>query len=116
GAVEHRLGASQHRLHGADKVLEQATAAAERAIDFLINAILEEEIVDFDLLLPLANAVNAADALLDLARVPGQVIIDKGAGRLEVQTFAGGVVADEVADRPLLQRIGDVLLGSGHPV
>lgn len=78
-------------------MLEQAAAAAERAIDLLVNAVLKEEVVDLDLLLPLADAVNAADALLDLAGVPGQVVIDQGAGRLQVQAFAGGVVADEVA-------------------
>ena len=110
GPVEHRLGAGQDRLHGANEVFEQAAAAAERAIDLLINAVLEEEIVDFDLLLPLADAVNAADPLLDLAGVPRQVVIDQGAGRLEVQTFAGGVVADEVANGALFEGFGDFLL------
>ena len=43
----------------------------------------------------LSQAVDAADPLLDLHRVPRQVSIDQHTARLKVQALARGVGADE---------------------
>jgi len=41
--------------------------------------------------LGLADAVDAAEPLLEAVRVPGQVVIDHQVGALEVDTFTRGV-------------------------
>ena len=46
-----------------------------------------------DLRLP--DAVNAAEALLQAIRVPGQVVVHHQVGVLEVDAFAGGIGGDE---------------------
>ncbi|OQA04802.1 MAG: hypothetical protein BWY66_02867 [bacterium ADurb.Bin374] len=46
----------------------------------------------------LADAVDAAEALFDAVRVPGQIVIDHEAGVLEVDAFAGGIGRDEDTD------------------
>ena len=43
----------------------------------------------------LADAVDAAEALLDPVRVPRQVVVDHQVGRLQVQTLAGGVGGEQ---------------------
>ena len=53
----------------------------------------------------LSNAVDASDALFHLAGVPGQVIVDEGAGRLQVQALASCIGAHQ-----------DSELASGKPV
>ena len=45
--------------------------------------------------LGLADAVDAAEALLDPVRVPRQVVVDHEVGALEVQALAGGVGRDQ---------------------
>ena len=42
----------------------------------------------------LSNAINAADPLLQLHRVPGQVVVEDDVAELEVQTFPAGVGGD----------------------
>src|SRR3954447_13539978 len=48
-----------------------------------------------DLLLRLSDAVDASDALLDLHRVPRQVVVHHCGAELEVETFAGDAVGDQ---------------------
>ena len=49
--------------------------------------------------LGLADAVNAAEPLLDAVRVPRQVVVDhQMRAALKVHAFAGGVVGDHHAD------------------
>ena len=45
--------------------------------------------------LGLADAVDAAEALLEAVRVPGQVVVDHQVGALEVDALAGGVGGDQ---------------------
>ena len=53
--------------------------------------------------LGLADAVDAAEALLEAVRVPGQVVVDHEVGALEVDALAGGVVRDHDQDRRVVQ-------------
>ena len=46
----------------------------------------------------LADAVDAAEALLDPVRVPRQVVVDHQVGDLQVDALAGGVGGDEHLD------------------
>gem|GEM_PF-4780743 len=46
----------------------------------------------------LADAVRAAVALVELYRVPGDVVVDDDAGALQVQAFRGEVGGDEAID------------------
>ena len=48
--------------------------------------------------LVLADAVDAAEALLDAVGVPRQVVVDHQVGALEVEALAGGVGGDEHLD------------------
>ena len=52
--------------------------------------------------LGLADAVDAAEALLDPVRVPGQVVVDEQVRALQVDAFACGVGRDEDVDVGLL--------------
>jgi hypothetical protein len=48
--------------------------------------------------LGLADAMDATEALLQLVRIPGQVVVDHQVrAALEVHAFAGGVVGDQEA-------------------
>ena len=47
--------------------------------------------------LVLADAVDAAEALFDSVRIPGQVVVDHQVGALQVHAFAGGVGGDQDA-------------------
>ena len=53
--------------------------------------------------LGLADAVDAAEALLDAVGVPGQVVVDEQVGALEVDAFAGGVGRDQDRDVGVLE-------------
>ena len=48
--------------------------------------------------LGLADAVDAAEALLDPVRVPGQVVVDHQVGALEVDALAGRVGREQDLD------------------
>ena len=79
------------------------------------------------LAMPVA-AVNAADPLLHLHRIPGQVVVDHEMGTLKADAFPGGVGGDEVAEllvvvldavetrRPHRQEQFDLLLAVGRHV
>src|SRR5690606_25284628 len=60
----------------------------------------------------LADAVDAAEALLDAVRVPWEVVVDDEVRGLEVQAFAGGVGGEEDAGVGVLGE----LLGDGAAV
>ena len=53
--------------------------------------------------LGLADAVDAAEALLEAVGVPGQVVVDHEVGALEVDALAGGVVRDHDQNRRVVQ-------------
>ena len=57
-----------------------------------------EEIVDTDLRVRAADAVDAAIALHEANRVPGQVVVDNEAAVLKILAFGENVRADENAD------------------
>ena len=46
----------------------------------------------------LTDAVDVPDALLELHRIPGQVIIDQQVGDLQIQSLGGGVRAQQDID------------------
>ena len=59
--------------------------------------------------LGLADAVDAAEALLDPVRVPRQVVVDHQVGALQVQALAGGVGGDQDPDvRVLGEQLRDL--------
>ena len=66
-------------------------------IDLAFARVLGDEVpqvADFGL----ADAVDAAEALFQAVRVPGQVVVDHQVGALQVDAFAGGVGGDEDFD------------------
>ena len=57
----------------------------------------------------LADAVDAAEALLDPVRVPRQVVVDHQVRALQVQALAGGVGGDQDLDVAVLgELLGDL--------
>ena len=64
----------------------------------------------------LADAVDAAEALLDAVRVPRQVVVDHQVRGLEVQALAGGVGGEQdLAVRVLGELLGDLAaLAAAH--
>ena len=63
-------------------------------IDLAFAGLLGDEIPEMANL-GLADAVDAAEPLLEAVGVPGQVVVDHQMGALEVDAFAGGVGGDE---------------------
>ena len=53
--------------------------------------------------LGLADAVDAAEALLQAVRVPGQVVVHHQVGALQVDAFAGGVGGEQYLDLGVVQ-------------
>ena len=100
-----------------DVVVDDLGEAAELLLDGLglpdehlehpvLGALRQDEVVAADLGGGLELAVDAAVALLDAARVPGQVEVEEvGAVRLEVEALAGGVGGEQDAQR-VLRRVG----------
>ena len=96
-----------------DVVVDDLREAAELLLDGLglpdqhlehavLDPLREHEVVAAHLGGRLELAVDAAVALLDAARVPGQVEVEEvGAVRLEVQALAGGVGGEQDAQRVL---------------
>ena len=66
-------------------------------VDLAFARVLGHEIpqvADFGL----ADAVDAAEPLLQAVRIPGQVVVDHQVSALQVDAFAGGVGGDEDFD------------------
>ena len=77
-----------------------------------------EVVADSDVLIRGADAINAADPLLDAHEVPWHVVVDEPPGRLQVEAFAHGVGADEnfqvaTAEHGLDLRLCDLGPGPG---
>jgi hypothetical protein len=106
----------QDRLELAHDSLEQVDPPSQGEIDVSLDRILIGEVDDTDDRVSLADAVDAADPLLDLHRVPRQVEVDHHAARLEVQALGRGVGADQEADRPVFQPLLDVFLAALVPI
>ena len=79
----------EDRLQLADGVLEDPDPIHDPLDDVGLDRAGRVEVEDRQLLLGLADPVDAADALLDLHRVPRQVVVDDGRAELEVETLAG---------------------------
>src|SRR6185437_429801 len=83
------------RLQFANRVLEDADALHDSFDNVGLDGPWRVEVEDADLLLLLADPVDAADPLLDLHRVPGQVVVHHSRAELEVQSFAGHPASQE---------------------
>ena len=100
-----------------DVVVDHLGEAAELPLDGLglayqhlqnpvLGALREHEVVAAHPRRRLQLAVDASVALLDAARIPGQIEVEQiGAVRLEVQPLAGGVGGEEDAQR-IARRVG----------
>ena len=79
----------------------RAPRPASRAalVDLALAGLLGDEVPEVADL-GLADAVDAAEALLEPVRVPGQVVVDHQVGALEVDALAGGVGGDQDLARP----------------
>jgi hypothetical protein len=76
------LATSQHshgtgKLHGPDVPLEKPTSFGERPINALIDASFQIQVYDREHAESLPDTINAANALLHLGGVPGQVEINQ---------------------------------------
>ena len=85
------------RFEGADGGLEDFDAVEQPHEDAFVDRDRVDEVDHDNRLLDLSDPVNAADSLLDLHRVPRQVVVDDRRTELEVQALAGDPVGkDEV--------------------
>ena len=88
-------------LSGRAKLLADALGLAdERLQDDVLGALLVDEVAAPDLRRRLQLAVDAAVALFEPRRIPGQIDVDEVvAAHLEVDAFARGVGADQDTQR-----------------
>jgi len=91
-------------LHFAEHVIYLAAEGLAGLLQFFEQALVYVALAGFggDEIpevadLGLADAVNAAEALLEAVGVPGQVVVDHEVGALEVDALAGGVGGEEDA-------------------
>ena len=82
--AEHVEDLAAERLAGLLQLLEQL------AVDVAFAGLLGDQVPEMADL-GLADAVDAAEPLLEAVRVPGQVVVHHQVGALEVDAFAGGV-------------------------
>src|SRR5688500_5854789 len=80
------------RFQRSDTALEYADPREKPLLDAVIQGRRAPDIEDRDPLLRLPDPVDAPDALLDLHRVPRQVVVHDRGAELEVQTFTGHFV------------------------
>jgi len=67
----------QRKLLGADDQPCMGEALEQSPLDDFLRRPRVAEIEDIDLLVLLPNAIDAPNALLDLHRVPGQIVVDQ---------------------------------------
>ena len=82
--AEHVEDLAAERLPGLFQLLEQPP------VDVALAGLVGDQVPQMADL-GLADAVDAAEALLQAVRVPGQVVVDHQVGALQVDAFAGGV-------------------------
>ena len=82
--AEHVEDLAAEGLAGLLQLLQQ------RAVDVALAGLLGHQVPQVADL-GLADAVDAAEALLEAVGVPGQVVVDHQVGALEVDALAGGV-------------------------
>ena len=86
--AEHVEDLAAERLARLLELLQQ------RAIDVALAGLLGHQVPEVADL-GLADAVDAAEALLEAVRVPRQVVVHHQVGALEVDAFAGGVGGEQ---------------------
>jgi hypothetical protein len=86
--AEHIENLSAERLSGFFEFLQQT------AIDVALAGLLGHQVPQVADL-GLADAVDAAEALLQPVRVPREVVVNHEVGPLQVDTFAGGVGGEQ---------------------
>ena len=86
--AEHVEDLAAERLARLLQLLQQ------RAIDVALAGLVGDQVPEVADL-GLADAVDAAEALLEPVRVPGQVVVDHQVGALEVDALAGGVGGEQ---------------------
>jgi len=77
------------RFERADGSFEHADAVEQAALHLVVQSRGRPQVQDDDLLFLLTDPVDPADPLLDLHRVPRQVVVDDDRAELEVQALAG---------------------------
>ena len=103
-----------------EEALEERLLRADQGGDPRFDSLLADEVVDVDRQL-LAQAVDAADPLLEHGRVPGELEVDHAVGgALQVEPDAAGIAGEEHAKVGVVVELDDVLgppplsLGSGE--
>ena len=86
--AEHVEDLAAERLARLLELLQQP------AVDLALAGLLGDQVPEVADL-GLADAVDAAEALLEAVRVPGQVVVDHQVGALEVDALAGGVGGEQ---------------------
>src|SRR5690606_21326609 len=82
-------------------LVDTLKALQEPAVYLLFGAASVTKVQHVDVLVALSNAVDTADALLDLHGVPSKIEIYEQVGGLEVQALCRGVGADKDIELPL---------------
>ena len=88
----------QDGLERPDHILEPADPGAEPLVDSRFDGVLEKVVLDMDLLVALADPVDAPDPLLDPHGVPRHVVVDEDPAGLKVEAFARGLGAQQQLD------------------
>ena len=90
-------GVFEHVGDLAEKGEDAFQASGEQFVNPVFDGAFVAQVVDIDRIVDLADALDAAFALFETGGVPGEVKVDEGAKTLEVETFRGGVGAEEQA-------------------
>ena len=90
----------------AERLARRLELLQEAGVDVALAGLVRDQVPEVADL-GLADAVDAAEALLEAVRVPGQVVVDHQVGALEVDAFAGGIVRDHDQDRRVVQEGAD---------
>ena len=109
--LEHQVGelalllqAAEDGADLADDQLEHRDLLFEQRQHLLLQRAARDQI-EHEHLAVLADAVDAADALLDRHRVPGHVEVDQGVAELDVAPLAARLRAQQ--DRGMVAKLGD---------
>jgi hypothetical protein len=100
---------AENHLDLAGDQFEQVDLVVEQAEDALLDAAREAEVEDVHLTC-LADAVHAADALLDRHRVPGEIVVDHRPAELEIAALAADLTRQQHLRVPLERRDRGVFL------
>ena len=86
---------AKYLLEIADRLAEDVQPLKQPIQNNFLDRVLGDEANNMDAIRCLTKSIDATDALLNLHRIPRQVVVDQHPGELKIDTFAADLGRDQ---------------------